>query len=245
MLYQLGADGEVRRSWRITNKHGGLLGDRRMLPNGNILAAGIYCDCVKEIDYETREPVWEWHARNAFQDYDDEGVFPGGRNFGQKSAYASYSRVDTINPTSWAHLNHAQALPNDNVLVSLRNFDLVVEVNREGQIVWSYGPGLIKHQHTPRVLDDGILAVFDNGNSRAILVDRGTQEVLWEYSGLENTAVMGEISRLADGNYKILSSLENVIMVVSQEGEVRWSMRVLTNAPSGGIYRAHLPQLES
>lgn len=120
----------------------------------------------------------------------------------------------------------------------------MVEVDRNGRIVWSYSPGIIKHQHTPRVLEDGTMAVFDNGNLRAIVVDRASQQIVWEHAVEENAPVMGEVNRLADGNYKVLSSLANTVRIVSPEGETLWSMKITTDKPSGGIYRAHLPRLE-
>jgi hypothetical protein len=89
------------------------------------------------------------------------------------------------------------------------------------------------------------LAVFDNGNQRAIVIDRATQAILWEAEVPEPATVMGEVNKLSDGNYKVLSSLASVLRVISPSGEQLWSMTITTESPSGGIYRAHMPGLEN
>ena len=53
--------------------------------------------------------------------------------------------------SEWTHVNSAQRLPNGNTIVSLRNLDLVVEVNPKGDVVWTYGALVLKHQHCPFV----------------------------------------------------------------------------------------------
>lgn len=281
-MYLISPEGEVREAWRITNRPGEILLDRRILPNGNVLfllmgdgafemtregeivwahssedlthhaelledgnvlLAGALCDCVREIDRETQEVVWEWEAKEAFPDYDNDGAYRGGSEYGIASLYASTFREEREWPETWAHVNYAQVLDNGNVVVSLRNFDLVAEVDRNGRVVWSFGPGIIKHQHTPVDLGDGTLVIFDNGNHRAIHVDRGTGEILWSYDDLDSP-VMGDAGPLTDGNYKVVDSIRNTVKVVSPEGEVRWRMEVEPPGEINGIYRAHFPDLE-
>lgn len=220
-----------------------------MLPNGNVLTVGSYCDCVKEIDYDTKTIVWQWNANETFKPYDDEENYPGGIRFNILSPFTSYGVSTEIFPDDWTHINHAQWLEEtDTFIVSLRNFDLVAEIDRAGNVVWSYGPGMIKQQHTPRVLADGTMLVFDNGNNRAIRIDRGTQKVLWEYNDLY-APVMGDVSLLADGNYKVVDSISKgggTVKIVNEHGEVLWSLtpKFTENGRGVNIYRAHLPGLE-
>ena len=281
-MYLISPDGGVQEAWRIANRPGEILLDRRILPNGNvlflllgdgafemtregeivwahpsddlthhaeflengnILLAGALCDCVREVDRETQEVVWEWEAEDAFPDYDNEEAYRGGSEYGIASLYTSTFREEREWPETWAHVNYAQVLDNGNVVVSLRNFDLVAEVDRDGRVVWSFGPGIIKHQHTPVDLGDGTLVIFDNGNHRAIHVDRGTGEILWSYDDLDSP-IMGDVGPLTDGNYKVVDSVRNTVKVVSPEGEVKWRMDVDPPGEISGIYRAHLPELE-
>ncbi|MEX0763015.1 MAG: aryl-sulfate sulfotransferase [Dehalococcoidia bacterium] len=277
-LYMISPDGEVTRTWEVANRHGTILGDRRVLangnimfiiwddgvyemtpdgeivwsylddeithhaeilPNGNVLLVGSECNCVREVDYETQEELWYWDARQSLPDYSSDEEFLGHEGFGIRSIY-SHTYVEG---QPWAHVNHAQVLPNDNVLVSLRNFDLVMEIERDGNVVWSFGPGIVKHQHTPRDLGDGTMLVYDNGNHRVILVDRGTQEILWEYDDLF-APIMGDVSLLEDGNYKVVDALDDAVKVVSPDEDLLWSIEIESETEYRGIYRAHMPGLE-
>lgn len=282
-LYELSNGGDILAAWEVTNKRGGILGDRRvlpdgrimftifkdgvyiidrdgqvdwyyiddtvshhaeLLPNGNVLTVGSYCDCVKEIAYESKAVVWRWDAVTAFPNYDGD-AFTGGQKFGLKSAYSTYAVGSAAFPNDWTHINHAQWLPEtDTFIVSLRNFDLVAEIDRAGKILWSFGPGIIKQQHTPRVLDDGTLLVFDNGNHRAIRVKRDTQEIIWEYNDLY-APIMGDVSLLSDGNYKVVDSIRGMVKVVAPSGQLLWSITIYRDGQLRSLYRAHLPALEN
>ncbi len=222
-----------------------------LLPNGNVLTVGSYCDCLKEIDYRTKKIIWQWKAKDTFGSYSDPTVFSGADSVAQGnsphySVWEGYTVERSIFPDDWTHLNHAQYLQkSDTFLVSLRNFDIVAEITRHGQIVWSFGPGIIKHQHTPRDLGDGSMLVFDNGNNRAIRVDRASQVITWTYGRVASHA-MGDFSLLDDGNYKILDSVPGRIDIVSPDYEVLWSMdfKKLDGTNQGLIYRANFEGIE-
>lgn len=216
-----------------------------ILPNGNVLMVGSFCDCIQERDYETGELLWTWNAHQSFPAYEDPEQYLGAEKVNISSPYQSFRAGSAIFPDDWTHINHAQYLPDsDTFIVSLRNFDLVAEINRAGKVVWSYGPGQIKQQHTPRVLDDGTMLVFDNGNGRAIRVDRKTQEVIWEYDDIF-APTMGDVSLLSDGNYKVVDSHRGIIKIVSPESEVLWSLEITSpDFPQRAIYRAHFYGIE-
>lgn len=238
--YEMNRDGEI--VWEYQDS--GISHHGEILPNGNVLVAGAICDCVQEIDYETREPVWYWDAHEAFPNYtESDDAFHRGEQFGMVNIFENAYDPDAEYPNTWGHVNYAQILENDNVIVSLRNFDTVLEVNRDGETVWSYGPGIIKHQHTPVDLEDGTMLVFDNGNHRAFRFDRGTGEILWSYDDLDS-AIMGDVNLLDDGNYKVVDSLQNTVDVVSPEEELLWSMEIEAEGVVNGVYRVHMPDLE-
>lgn len=217
-----------------------------IMPNGNVMLVGSFCDCIQERDYDTGEVLWSWSARDTFRDYhNDDDYYMGGSVTNIRSMYANFAAGSAIFPDDWTHLNHAQYLPeSDTFIASLRNFDLVVEVNRAGEVVWSYGPGILKQQHTPRVLDDNTMLVFDNGNHRAIRIDRETQEIIWQYDDIFAPA-MGDVSLLADGNYKVVDSFRSTIKVVSPDEELLWSLEITSpDFPQRAMYRAHFYGIE-
>ena len=277
-------DGTVLEHWIIENKFGGILGDRRFLPNGNILfvigldgvfemdlegnihweyydttvnhhaelietgnilLANVGCDCVQEIDYETKKVVWEWSATQNFGRYDDPENFIGTLDFpGAENAFEAVDVSNAYFPHDWTHINYVQYLPKtDTFMVSLRSFDLVIEINRVGEIIWSFGPGVIKHQHYPKVLDDGTVLIYDNGNGRVIRVARD-HTILWTYEGLY-APFLGDNDLLPDGNYKIVQTTAfeatgNVadLRIVNPDKETLWKL----SFPGNYVYRVDLQE---
>ncbi len=275
-------DGTVLEHWIIQNKFGGILGDRRFLPNGNILfvigldgvfemdlegnihweyydttvnhhaelietgnilLANIGCDCIQEVDYETKEVVWEWNASQSFGRYDDPDNYIGTLDFpGAENAYEAVDVSNAIFPHDWTHINYAQYLPKtDTFMVSLRSFDLIAEINRSGEIIWSFGPGVIKHQHYPKVLDDETVLIYDNGNGRVIRVARD-HTILWEYKGL-HVPFLGDNDLLPDGNYKIVQTTAfeatgnaSDLRIVNPDKETLWKL----SFPGNHVYRVDL-----
>ena len=283
-MFWVDNDGTVLEHWIIENKFGGILGDRRFLPNGNILfiigadgvfemdlegnihweyydetvahhaelietgnilLANIGCDCVQEVDYETKKVVWEWSATQNFGRYDDPENYIGTLEFpGAESAYANVDVGNIIFPHDWTHINYAQYLPKtDTFMVSLRSFDLIVEINRAGEIIWSFGPGVITYQHYPKVLPDNSILVYDNGNGRVIRVARD-HTILWEYQGLY-APLLGDNDLLPDGNYKIVQTISSKvtndasdIRIVNPNKETLWKL----SFPGNHVYRVDLQE---
>lgn len=281
-IYHLDDHGNVLRAWKVTNKQGAMIGDRRfldngnilfvigldgvyemdydgnivwymfdstithhaeVLPNGNLLTAGAGCDCIKEIDRNTKQVMWSWNASQSFPQYDTEETYIGVSDFpGSTSIYANTDVSSPVFPFDKTHINYTQYLPEtDTFIVSLRSYDLVAEINREGSVVWSFGPGVIKHQHYPKVLPDNTLLIYDNGNGRVIRVTRNHQ-IIWEYGGMV-VPFLGDNDLLEDGNYKILqttaferSDNASDIRVVSPEGVILWRLIM----PGIHMYRADM-----
>ncbi|KKL54418.1 hypothetical protein LCGC14_2265620 [marine sediment metagenome] len=277
-------DGTVLEHWVIENKFGGILGDRRFLPNGNILfvigldgvfemdlegnihweyyddtvnhhaelietgnilLANIGCDCIQEVDYETKKVVWEWNAKQNFDRYDNPENYKGTLDFvGAENAFEVVDVSSSMFPHDWTHINYAQYLPKtDTFMVSLRSFDLIAEINRAGEIIWSFGPGVIKHQHYPRVLSDGTILIYDNGNGRVIRIARD-HTILWEYKGLY-APFLGDNDLLLDGNYKIVQTIASEatgnasdLRIVNPNKETLWKL----SFPGNHMYRVDLQE---
>jgi hypothetical protein len=61
----------------------------------------------------------------------------------------------------------------------------VVELDRHGNTLWSYGPargpGELDRPRLASVLPDGNVLVVDSGNDRVIVIDRQTKLIVWQY----------------------------------------------------------------
>ena len=158
---------------------------------------------MSELDFTSGKELWAWNALDRLKEYDGAsyvGYTPErSPNRAQRNMYVEFFEGNPLNP-GWTHVNSAQRLPNGNTILSLRNFDLVVEVDPQGNVVWSYGALVLKHQHCAWVLDNGHLLIADNGNARIIEVDRATQRIVWEYRGGLKFATQGCAYRLPNGD---------------------------------------------
>ncbi len=179
------------------------------------------------------------------------------------SQRALWSTWDDFDPTPedaqtpGAHWSHANAVDWDEARgvyrVSLRNLDALVEIDREGHLVWQFGgqdgdvqllsgrPATHQHQHQGT---DGGLLVFDNGedgvaDSRAVeyAVDRdaGTAEQVWELvpdPGLMVYA-LGDVARLAGGSTVVTWATAGRIQQVDPAGDTLWQLDLSLGAGLG------------
>ncbi|KKN70499.1 hypothetical protein LCGC14_0429290, partial [marine sediment metagenome] len=190
--------------------------------------------------------AYDAHARELFKEYayyDDPDNYIGTLDFpGAENAYEAVDVSNAIFPHDWTHINYAQYLPKtDTFMVSLRSFDLIAEINRSGEIIWSFGPGVIKHQHYPKVLDDGTVLIYDNGNGRVIRITRD-QKIIWEYSEIY-APFLGDNDLLPDGNYKIVQTTAfeatgnaSDLRIVNPDKETLWKL----SFPGNHVYRVDL-----
>jgi hypothetical protein len=127
------------------------------------------------------------------------------------------------------HPNDVESLPSElagefahfnagDLLISLRNLDLIVVVDHDDKRVkwWHEGPWI--RQHDPDFTKDGKISVYDNntpfGRSEIIKIDPSTNE-------LSNDLLHGDFRFFsgAMGKHQYLPN-GNVLVVVSQEGRV-------------------------
>lgn len=117
------------------------------------------------------------------------------------------------------------------VLVSMRHQDAVMVMRWEtGELVWSWGRGLVEGPHDATVLESGNLLIFDNGLrrgwSRVIELDPVSEELVWEYRAANPedffTASRGSAQRLPNGNTLVAESDRGRAFEVTPEGEVVW-----------------------
>ncbi|MDP2922462.1 MAG: arylsulfotransferase family protein [Candidatus Omnitrophota bacterium] len=139
---------------------------------------------------------------------------------------------------------------NGNLLLSLRNMDLIAIIDIEKEkILWQWGPGIIEMQHQPALLENNNILVFDNGTrrgySRIIEVNPLTRQIVWEYKTKNPqdffSAYEGSCQRLPNGNTLICESNRGRALEVTKSGEIVWEFYNpevdKENKKRAGIYR--------
>ncbi|MBT3582997.1 hypothetical protein HN510_04215, partial [Candidatus Woesearchaeota archaeon] len=190
--------------------------DADRLDNGNVLIAFGNFDTkndvqVKEIN-RAGEIVWEWKVAEQL-DYD-------------------------VSCSGYSHTNSVSRLNNGNTLVSLRNFNFIVEVNPEGEIVNTIGEGIISSNHDPTVTEGRHLTVAsqsplpcylttENDNFIAAMeIDMDTNEILWQYGdgewGNSKKQLVRDVNKLSNGNYLIAGTTKTI--EVTSDGEIVWEL---------------------
>ena len=147
------------------------------------------------------------------------------------------------------HLNSIQVLPETpigkkdscfqagNWLLSFRNVNLVVILDKETKkVVWSWGPGELSGQHSPRMLNNGNILIYDNGFNGFNRFNRGYTKVIelnpikkgvvWEYKAdppeLFFSQTGGYAQRLPNGNTLIIDSESGRAFEITKKGEIVW-----------------------
>lgn len=122
------------------------------------------------------------------------------------------------------------AFSEGNVLISVRELDVIAVVDMElGEVVWALrGPW--SKQHQPTVLDEGSILLFDNAPerkaSRVIEFDPVEMELEWFYGGSETSPFYSETcgsnQRLPNGNTLITETDRGRAFEVTSDGEIVW-----------------------
>ena len=193
----------------------------------------MWGDAIREIT-PSGKVAWEWIAH--------EHLNPEG-NIGC-----------LVCPRSeWTHLNACEVLEDDNILASFMKTNTIAIIEkRTGNIKWQWGPGELAHQHSPTMLDNGNILVFDNGFhpygfpwgfSRVLEVEPKTKAMVWAYGGREATtefysATMSNCQRLPNRNTLICEGNTGRIFEVDLKGKLVWEFS--NNLPSDKPYPAQI-----
>ncbi len=131
--------------------------------------------------------------------------------WGPTSYYNSPTSVD------WSHVNDVKFIPGsalnqtfDSLLISIRNFNLIVLVNwtaelndimqgsRYGNlnnVYWYFGNNgtftTLAQQHNPSLLPNGDIVIADSNNNRVIEINRTTKQIVWSLSQLGELILIG------------------------------------------------------
>jgi hypothetical protein len=132
--------------------------------------------------------------------------------------------VDSLGRLVWAYikcdvpfLHTARRLANGNTLMSASTGNKVVEVNRDGDIVWADSSGLNYPNEAYR-LANGNTLITDRDNNRVIEVTP-QRAIVWSYSNLTGPH---NGSRLANGHTLICDSENDRVVEVDASGTVVW-----------------------
>lgn len=148
--------------------------------------------------------------------------------------------------STWTHASAVSELPDGNLLVSFTGINTIAIIEKKtGKLRWQWGawtgkdrgPGDLRHQHSPTMLDNGNILVFDNGMhpggfawgvSRVLEVNPRTNQIVWVYGGSGYariefySSVMGSCQRLPNGNTLICESTTGRIFEVTPSLETVW-----------------------
>jgi hypothetical protein len=200
--------------------------DVDMLESGNLLVVeksnfsdGVNGDRIFVFDREQNRTVWEFVFRNHYPESLEGGM-----------------------STDWTHANDVDVVREGEYLVSPRNFDQVILVNRSTkEIEWRLGEDdnheVLHEQHNPDYLERA------NGNPTLLVADSENDRVI-EYACVADAAdpvagtgpncswtrqwaVTGfnwprDADRLPNGNTLVADSLGHRVVEVTPQGEVVW-----------------------
>ncbi len=156
---------------------------------------------VIQVDRKTNQIVWQ---------YGTTGV--AGSDFNELS-----------NP------NSAELLANGNILIADESNNRVIEVNRDNEIVWSYGsPSDTTTLSAPAFasrLVNGDTLIADSGNNRAVEVAADASTVVWTYvtssrPGSVSAPTPTRAVRLQTGNTLISDQFNHQVIEVDPSGNI-------------------------
>ena len=235
---------EVNRKGEIVWKYI----DNRISHNAVRLASG---NTLLTAAHSEDLSTWPYRDPQVFE-IDPSGHMVWAFHF--KDIYGNDPKYKDIRGTGfapWTHTNDAIRLPNGNTLVSARNLNLVIEVNKEGKLIRTFGEdclncaplglqvksgtagkgGRIVGPHSPVLLPNGNLLVNEPGMGRTLEYDPSSKRIVWEYG----QKIRGRLpeqegdflhprasQRLPNGNTLIVDSSGQLIEV-TREKEVVWN----------------------
>ncbi len=200
-VYEIDRNGNV--IWSYLDERVSHDADR--LPNGNTLVVWGGGDTpddaqVKEINPKGKI-VWAWYAKDHFF----------------RLPYRDISNQ------GWTHTNAVTRLSNGNTLISLRNFNFLIEVDPQGKVVKTIGEGLMRYQHDPEVLSNGNILFVNHKRPHTVIEIDTNGKIVWQYIMSDsNTWPVRDANRLPNGNTLITGTTK--IIEVTQDGELVWQL---------------------
>jgi hypothetical protein len=210
--------GEVTRlfDYKTRPKDVGGWHDVDRIGEDRFVVAGSTNDRVFVYNTTTDLIEWQWAVQSAF-DTESGGLFP----------------------SDWAHLNDVERLPDGRLMVSARNQDQVVFLDRETGVddEWTLGTdddyGTLYEQHNPDFIPaergGPAVLVADSENNRLVEYQRvgGEWEQTWTWQD-ESVQWPRDGDRLPNDHTLVTDSGGDRVLEVDERGEVVWSVPVDT-----------------
>ena len=206
-------------------------------------------------------------------DMDRERVFtlaPNGSVTWQWNASARYDAPADPTTTDWLHVNDVDRIGDGRYLVSVRNANELVVLERGRGVVDVVNEGgdptVLNRQHNPQWLGPDAVLVADSENDRVVeLHERGGEwQVAWavDHAGGIGFDWPRDADRLSNGHTLVTDSRNNRVVELNASGGLVWSERVRTvpyeadrlpgeypagapydgvNASAGDVVDRHLP----
>ena len=261
-LVAVGPRGSVEWTYNGSARGASWFYDVDPLPNGNLLAVNTARGktFVYELDPETKERVWTetlpitdthdvdlinenelliGNLRNSSGDTSDERIYIYNRTTDRvtwewefEEHYPPDTDVGVSNTDDWSHVNDVDEIAPGKFLVSPRNFDQVIVVDRETkEITMRLGADgnhtILDEQHNPTYLESEngtpTILVADSENDRVVEYARldGSWERIWTV-GTDQLNWPRDADRLPNGNTLIVDTLNQRVIEVTPRGEIVW-----------------------
>ncbi|MDY6817549.1 MAG: arylsulfotransferase family protein [Halobacteriales archaeon] len=173
-------------------------------------------DRVMIYNRSTDSVVWEWKFRNHGYTADGGGAYRGEND-------------------DWTHVNDVDKIGDGRYLVSPRNFDQVIVIDRETKnITRRLGTDdahdIMHEQHNPQYLQsaDGnpTILVADSENDRIVeyAYRDGEWVQTWELGGPQVFSWPRDADRLPNGNTLVVDSLNHRVIEVTPTGRIVWEV---------------------
>ncbi len=249
----------------------------RILPNGNYLLLG---NDIRFIDM--RRIVQRGNPNAKVIGFIIQEVDPSGNVVFHWSTFDHFNITDatedidlTKQVVDYAHCNALEIADDGNILLSVRYFDEITKIDRQtGDIIWRMGGSKCKnneftflndtdstgftgfsHQHAVRLLPNGHLTLFDNGNLKKVKKSRAveyeidetnkTVKKVWSFTHPDSvyTSAMGYVQRLSNGNTLIgwgQNHNGKTVTEVTPDGQIVFDLSLPDKVYSYRVYKAGL-----
>jgi hypothetical protein len=140
--------------------------------------------------------------------------------------------------------NEAFELTDGTFLVTDRNNDRCLQVNRGGEVLWSFGEKELHHPHNANPLPNGNILISNSDENKILEVSR-KKEIVWSYG--DGSAEMlwwpRSAIRLPNENTLITDTKNHRLLEVTKEGKTIWKFQTehvdtfyLTHATPQGTF---------
>ncbi|MCT9095744.1 PQQ-binding-like beta-propeller repeat protein [Haloarchaeobius sp. HME9146] len=260
-LVGLGPDATLEWEYETTDVPGTRFYDVDPLPNGDLLVTNTTSDgqtSVYRLDPDTGERRWtetldiqDTHdvdlinedellvanIKNSSNGTSYDGVFVYDRGEDRITWHWYFRNHYPLSTDSgldhdWTHVNDVDKIGNGTFMVSPRDFDQVIAIDRETKnITWRLGSDddytVMNEQHNPQYLEtesgQKTVLVADSENDRVVeyTYENGSWTKVWEV-GDDQLQWPRDADRLPNGNTLIVDSMNHRVVEVTPQGEIVW-----------------------